>query len=308
MPAMPTAWQDLTDHQKRSGQLMRYGITMFATDVAIDIVELAREAEVRGLHSLWLPEHTHIPVSRRTPPPTGTDELADEYKRCLDPLVALAAVASATTRLRLGTGVLLAAQRDPIVTAKAVATLDVLSGGRAALGVGFGWNEDELEHHGVTMRDRRDVAREHIMAMQALWADDEASFDGEHVRFSPSWSWPKPVQVRAADGRHRVPVLHGGAAGPKLFAHIAEYGDGWIPIGGAGLTDAIPRLRGAVEAAGRDPSTLEIVPFGSIPDPGKLDHFEEIGVTECVFRLPSAPRDVVLPLLDRQAELVATRL
>ena len=220
--------------------------------------------------------------------------------RCLDPLVALAAVAVATERMRLGTGILLAAQREPIVTAKAVATLDHLSGGRAALGVGFGWNEDELEHHGVAMRDRRDVAREHLLAMQALWADDEASFDGEHVRFGPSWSWPKPAS-------RRVPILHGGAAGPKLFAHIAEYGDGWIPIGGRGLTEAVPELRRVVEESGRDPDQLEIVPFGSIPDPGKLDHFERIGVTECVFRLPSAPRDVVLPLLDKQAALVASR-
>jgi len=279
---------------------------MFATDVSIDVVELAREAEARGLDSMWLPEHTHIPVSRRTPPPTGDAVLAEEYRRCLDPLVALAAAATATTRLRLGTGILLAAQRDPIVTAKAVATLDHLSGGRAALGVGFGWNEDELAHHGVTMRDRRAVAREHVLTMQALWADDEASFSGEHVQLEPTWSWPKPVQ-RGSDGRTRVPVLHGGAAGPTLFAHIAEYGDGWIPIGGSGLTDAIPRLREAVAAAGRDPSTLEIVPFGSLPDPGKLDHFERIGVTECVFRLPSAPRDIVLPLLDEQASLVAPR-
>jgi len=279
---------------------------MFATDVSIDVVELAREAEARGLQSLWLPEHTHIPVSRRTPPPTGDAELAEEYKRCLDPLVALAAVATATSTLRLGTGILLAAQREPIVTAKAVATLDHLSGGRAALGVGFGWNEDELEHHGVTMAERREVAREAILAMQALWADDEAGFDGDHVSFSPSWSWPKPVQTDA-DGRRRVPVLHGGAAGPKLFANIAEYGDGWIPIGGAGLTDALPRLRDAVAEAGRDPAALEIVPFGSIPDSGKLDHFEHIGVTECVFRIPSAPRDVVLPLLDEQAALVASR-
>ena len=279
---------------------------MFATDVSMGVVELAREAEDRGLQSLWLPEHTHIPVSRRTPPPTGDAELAEEYKRCLDPLVALAAAATATTTLRLGTGILLAAQREPIVTAKAVATLDHLSGGRAALGVGFGWNEDELEHHGVTMAERRDVARETILAMQALWADDEAGFDGDHVSFSPSWSWPKPVQSDG-DGHRRVPVLHGGAAGPKLFAHIAEYGDGWIPIGGAGLTEAIPRLREAVAQAGRDPAALEIVPFGSIPDAGKLDHFERIGVTECVFRIPSAPRDVVLPLLDRQAALVASR-
>jgi probable F420-dependent oxidoreductase len=285
---------------------MRYGITMFATDVSIDVVELAREAEARGLQSLWLPEHTHIPVSRRTPPPTGDAELADEYRRCLDPLVALGAAASATTTLRLGTGILLAAQREPIVTAKAVATLDHLSGGRAALGVGFGWNEDELEQHGVSMPERRAVAREVVLAMQALWADDEATFEGEHVRIAPSWSWPKPVQA-GPDGQPRVPVLHGGAPGPKLFAHIAEYGDGWIPIGGAGLTEAIPRLRAAVADAGRDPDALEIVPFGSIPDPGKLDHFERIGVTECVFRLPSAPRDVVLPLLDRQAALVAGR-
>ncbi|MEO6318784.1 MAG: LLM class F420-dependent oxidoreductase [Acidimicrobiales bacterium] len=279
---------------------------MFATDVSIDVVELAREAEARGLQSLWLPEHTHIPTSRRTPPAAGGAELEQEYKRCLDPLVALGAAASATTTLRLGTGILLAAQREPIVTAKAVATLDHLSGGRAALGVGFGWNEDELAHHGVTMPERRAVARERILAMQALWADDEASFEGEHVRFSASWSWPKPVQ-RDADGRTRVPVLHGGAAGPKLFEHIAEYGDGWIPIGGAGLTEAIPRLREAVSDAGRDPDQLEIVPFGSIPDGGKLDHFERIGVTECVFRLPSAPRDIVLSLLDEQAALVASR-
>jgi probable F420-dependent oxidoreductase len=292
--------------QISSGGLVRYGITMFATDVSMDVVALAREAEARGLQSLWLPEHTHIPVGRRTPPPTGDAELAEEYKRCLDPLVALAAAATATTSLRLGTGILLAAQREPIVTAKAVATLDHLSGGRAALGVGFGWNEDEIEHHGVAMPDRRAVAREHLLAMQALWGDDEASFEGDHVRFAASWSWPKPVQ-RGPDGRPRVPVLHGGAAGPKLFAHIAEYGDGWIPIGGAGLTDAIPRLRDAVAEAGRDPDEMEIVPFGSIPDPGKLDHFERIGVTECVFRLPSAPRDVVLPLLDQQAALVASR-
>jgi probable F420-dependent oxidoreductase len=285
---------------------MRYGITMFATDVSIDVVELAQEAEERGLESLWLPEHTHIPVERRTPPPTGDAELAEEYKRSLDPLVALGAAAAATTTIRLGTGILLAAQREPIVTAKAVATLDHLSGGRAALGVGFGWNEDELEDHGVAMADRRDVARERVLAMQALWSEDEASFAGKHVRFSASWSWPKPVQ-RGADGRPRVPTLHGGAAGPKLFAHIAEYGDGWIPIGGSGLTDAIPRLREVVAEAGRDPSTLEIVPFGSLPDAGKLDHFERIGVTECVFRVPSAPRDVVLPLLDKQAALVTTR-
>ncbi len=277
---------------------MRFGITMFATDVSMSTPELAREAEQRGFDSLFLPEHTHIPVSRRTPPPTGDTELPEEYKRTVDPIVALAAAAAVTSTIRLGTGVALAAQREPIVTAKAVATLDQLSGGRFVFGVGFGWNEDELENHGITMRDRRAVVRERVLAMKALWANEVAGFDGDHVRIAPSWSWPKPAQ------RPSPPVLIGGAAGPTLFAHIAEYGDGWIPIGGSGLATALPELRRAVEAAGRDPSTLQIVPFGSVPNEGKLAHFASLGVTECVFRVPSGPREVVLPVLDEWATLV----
>lgn len=276
---------------------MRYGITMFATDESMAITDLAREVEARGFDSLYLPEHTHIPVSRRTPPPTGDAELAEEYKRTLDPFVALGAAAAVTTKLTLGTGIALPAQREPIVTAKAVATLDHLSAGRSVFGVGFGWNEDELANHGVTMQERREVAREHVLAMKALWADDIASFDGAYVRIEPTWSWPKPVQ------RPGPPILIGGAAGPKLFHHVAEYGDGWIPIGGAGLGRDIPTLRNAFERAGRDPQTLRIVPFGSIPDPGKLEHFRTIGVTECVFRVPSATADHVLPKLDAWASL-----
>ena len=278
---------------------MRYGVTMFATDVSIGVVELAREVEERGFDSLWLPEHTHIPTSRRTPWPVAPDRpIADEYKRCLDPFVALGAAAVATERLRLGTGIFLAAQHEPIVTAKAIATLDHVSRGRFTLGMGFGWNEDEMNHHGVDYKRRRDHAREHVLAMQALWRDDEATFEGEHVSFSPSWSWPKPVQ-------QPLPVLIGGAAGPKLFAHIAEYAHGWIPIGCAGLTKALPELRDCIERAGRDPRDLEIVPFATVPDPGKLEHYVRIGVTECVFGLPSARRDTVLPLLDRYAALIA---
>jgi probable F420-dependent oxidoreductase len=265
----------------------------------MDVVELARAAEVRGLHALYLPEHTHIPVSRRTPPPTGDAELAEEYRRTLDPFVALAACAAVTDTLVLGTGIALVAQRDPIVTAKAVATLDHVSGGRVVLGVGFGWNEDELEHHGVSMRDRRAVAREHVLAMQALWRNDEAAFDGEHVHLAPSWSWPKPVQAGGP------PVLLGGAAGPKLFAHIAEYGDGWIPIGGAGVREALPALHAATEAAGRDPAALRVVPFGTRPDPGKLEYYASLGIDEVVLRVPSAPAEVVLPLLDHAAALIA---
>jgi probable F420-dependent oxidoreductase len=277
---------------------MKFGVTLFPTDRSIGIVELARAVEERGFDSLWVPEHTHIPTSRITPPPTGDGVLPEWYLRCLDPFVALTAAAAVTERLRIGTGICLVAQRDPIVTAKAVASLDLVSGGRFSLGIGFGWNVDEMEDHGVTYRDRRAIAREHTLAMQELWAHDEATFSGEHVRFARSWSWPKPVQ------RPWPPVLLGGAAGPKLFAHIAEYGDGWIPIGGAGVGRALSDLRAAVEARGRDPEALQIVPFAAIPDRGKLDHYAEIGVTECVFGLPSAPRDQVLAVLDRQASLI----
>ncbi|MBA2282251.1 MAG: LLM class F420-dependent oxidoreductase [Acidimicrobiia bacterium] len=280
---------------------MRHGITIFPTDRSIGIVELARAVEERGLDSLWLPEHTHIPTSRRTPWPVAPDQpIDDKYKRSLDPLVTLAAAAVATEQLRLGTGILLVAQRDPIVTAKALASVDHLSGGRLAVGIGFGWNEDEMEHHGVDYKRRRARAREHVLAMRALWEEDEAEFHGELVDFSPSWQWPKPAQ-------RPLPVVIGGAAGPKLFHHIAEYAQGWIPIGGAGLRDAIPRLRDAAVEAGRpddEVGALEIVPMAVQPDAGKLEFYESIGVTEAVFDLPSAPADVVLPVLDRYAALV----
>jgi probable F420-dependent oxidoreductase len=280
---------------------MRHGVTIFVTDMSIGVAELAREVEARGFDSMWVPEHTHIPLSRRTPwPPAPDRPIAEEYKRCLDPLVALTAAAAATERLRLGTGVMLVAQRDPIVTAKAIATLDVISGGRLSLGIGFGWNEDEMEHHGVEYRTRRARGREHVLAMQAMWRDDEASFEGSHVHFSPSWSWPKPLQ-------RPLPVLIGGAPGPLLFNHIAEYAHGWIPIGGRGLTESLPKLREAVAEAGRDPAGLEIVPVAVIPDAGKLEHYERIGVTECVFQLPSADRDTVLRVLDRHAQLVTAQ-
>jgi probable F420-dependent oxidoreductase len=266
---------------------------MFATDRSLAIAELAREVEARGFSSLWVPEHTHIPTSRATPPPTGDAELAEDYRRTLDPLIAMAMAAAVTERLVVGSGILLPAQREPIVTAKAVATLDQQAGGRVALGIGFGWNRDEIEHHGVEFARRRDVCREHVLAMRALWSDDIAEFHGEFVDFGPSWSWPKPARAGGP------PVLLGGAAGPTLFEHVAEYGDGWIPIGGAGVAGALDELRAAFERRGRDPSTLEIVPFGTIPDRGKLDHYRTIGVTEVVLRLPAAGRDDARRGLDR---------
>ncbi len=276
---------------------MRLGVTLFATDQTMGPAELAREAEARGFHSLYIPEHTHIPTSRRTPSPFG-GELPEEYKRTLDPFVALAAAAAVTSRIRLGTGVCLVAQRDPLVTAKVVATLDCLSGGRVVLGVGFGWNREEMEDHGVDFRRRRERAREHVLAMQRLWAEERASFGGEFVRFAECWSWPKPVQ------RPRPPVLVGGAAGPKLFAQIAEWADGWMPIGGAGVRAALPALHRALEEAGRDPATMQVVVFGSVADREKLAYYASLGVTEVILRLPVGPPDVVLPALDQHARLL----
>ncbi|MFN8545718.1 MAG: LLM class F420-dependent oxidoreductase [Candidatus Binatia bacterium] len=277
---------------------MRLGVTIFQTDQVMGPAEVAREAEARGFHSFFVPEHTHIPTSRRTPAPTGEPELPEEYKRTLDPFVALAAAASVTSRIRLGTGIALVAQRDPIVMAKEVATLDLLSHGRAVLGVGFGWNREEAEDHGVDFPRRRAQGREHVLAMEALWANERAGFAGEFVRFEESWSWPKPVQ------QPRPPVLLGGVAGPTLFRHIAEYGDGWIPVGGAGVAEALPALRRAMEAVGRDPAALQVVVFGTFPKPGKLEHYAALGVTEVVLRLPSGPAAAVRPVLDDYARLL----
>jgi probable F420-dependent oxidoreductase len=271
---------------------------MFATDQSMSLPDLAQAAEERGLHSLFVPEHTHIPTSRRTPPPTGDAELREEYKRTVDPLVALGAAAAVTERIRLGTGICVLAQREPIVTAKAVATLDALSGGRFDFGIGFGWNHEEMENHGVDVKRRRALVREHALVMRALWTDDVASFDGEFVQLEPSWSWPKPVQPGGP------PILIGGAPGPILFSHVAEYGAGWIPIGGAGIRAALPDLHRACEEVGRDPATLRIVPFGTIPDAGKLDYYASIGVDEVVLRVPSATADAVRPVLDDYARLV----
>ncbi len=270
-------------------------MTIFLTDRTIGPVELAREVESRGFGSIWLPEHTHIPTSRRTPAPMG-EPIAEEYKRCLDPFVAMAQMTAVTDRLRVGTGIALLAERDPIVTAKEVATLDHLSGGRVSLGVGYGWNIEELEDHGGSKATRREVVRERVLTMQGLWGEDAFGFDGEHVQMAESWAWPKPAQT--IRGRRGVPVLVGGAPGPILFRHIAEFGDGWIPVGGAGVAAAMTELRAAAETVGRDPGELRVIPFGTLPDQGKLHHYASLGIDETVLRLPSATRDEVLRVLD----------
>lgn len=276
---------------------------MLATDRSMPVVDLAREAEARGFVSLYLPEHTHIPASRRTPAPTAGGVLSDDDARSVDPLVALAAAAAVTERLVLGTGIALVAQREPIATAKAVATLDQLSGGRFVLGVGYGWNREEAEHHGVEFSRRRARVREHLLAMRALWdAADAGGFDGEWVQFEPSRQWQKPGLQ--GNGRPGPPILFGGGPGPTIFRHIAELADGWLPIGGAGVRDALPALRAAAEAAGRDPASLRIVPFGTLPDAGKLAYYAELGITEVVLRVPTADADGVRRTLDDYAQFV----
>ena len=271
---------------------MKIGVTIHATDKAMPVTDLAREAEARGFYSIYVPEHTHIPTSRRTPAPTGTEELGEEYLRSPDPYIVLAAAASVTSEIRLGTGIGLPAQHDPITFAKQLSTLDRVSNGRLVFGVGFGWNEEEMANHGIAFAGRRDQVREHVLAMQVLWSQDVAEYHGKFVDFEPSWQWPKPVQ------QPRPRTLVGGGAGPKLFAHVAEYADGWMPIGGAGLRDALPELRAAFEAQGRNASDLHVVPMGIEPSDEKLDYYESLGVTEAVLRLPSASRDVVMPVLD----------
>ncbi|ROQ24515.1 putative F420-dependent oxidoreductase [Streptomyces sp. PanSC19] len=273
---------------------MRISTTIFLTDETIGPVRLARELEQRGFAGLYLPEHTHIPVSRETPYPAG-GELPREYARTLDPFVALGQAAAVTERLGLGTGITLIAQHDPIVLAKQVATLDHLSGGRFTLGVGFGWNREEAADHGVDWSTRRELGRERLDLMRALWAPEPTAYEGKHgdsVRASEVW--PKP-----AGGAPRV--LLGGAAGPKLFAQIAAQTDGWMPIGGRGLTESLPVLREAWEKAGRDPEALRLVPYAVLPSPGKLAHYEELGCDEVVLQLPPGDESEVLTVLDAYA-------
>jgi probable F420-dependent oxidoreductase len=279
---------------------MRYSVTTVATDQGMDLRDLAMAVEDRGLDGLWLPDHTHIPISRRTVYPLGGD-LPTRYTRAVDPIVGLAIAAAVTNRIRLGTGIMLVCQRDPLVTAKALATLDHQSGGRLAVGIGYGWNVEEMVDHGVVPSTRRASARERTLAMQRLWEDEVASFSGDFVSFSPSWSWPKPRQ-------QPLPVLVGGGPTATVFAQIAEFANGWIPVGRGVLDSGLPRLRRALEDVGRDPQEAEVVNFvGALREPARLDALEAVGVTEVVFELPPLGADDVLPVLDDLAVLTAER-
>ncbi|CCK29404.1 hypothetical protein BN159_5025 [Streptomyces davaonensis JCM 4913] len=278
---------------------MRIAVTIFLTDETITPTRLARELEQRGFAGLYLPEHTHIPVERTTPYPAG-GELPPEYGRTLDPFVALGQAAAVTERLGLGTGITLVAQHDPIALAKQIATVDHLSDGRLTLGLGFGWNVEEAADHGVDWRTRRDLVRDRMALMRALWSEEPTAYEGEFGGVRASHAYPKPVQ------KPRGPVigprtLVGGAAGPKLFSHVCDYADGWMPIGGRGLTETLPVLREAWTDAGRDPAALQVVPYAIYPSAGKLAHYADLGIEEVVAQLPPAGEAEVLRVLDDYA-------
>jgi probable F420-dependent oxidoreductase len=277
---------------------MDCGVTMFPTGYAIRIDDLARAAEERGFESLWVPEHTHIPVSRRTPFPGG-GELPREYSHTLDPFVVLSAAAAVTTRLKVGTGICLVIQRDPIITAKEVASLDVLSRGRFLLGIGGGWNQDEIENHGAPFKARFRVLRERVLAMKEIWTKEEAAYHGDFVNFDPIWSYPKPVQ------KPHPPVLLGGESGYTL-QRVVDFCEGWFPRGrnADAVFKGLEDLKARAARAGRDMATISVSVFGAAPDPAMLERFAAAGVTRAIFRLASEPREQALPHLDRWARLI----
>ncbi|MCP5150440.1 MAG: LLM class F420-dependent oxidoreductase [Ectothiorhodospiraceae bacterium] len=274
---------------------MHLGVYIFPTDYSIRIDELARALEERGFESLFVPEHTHIPACRRSPWPGG-GELPREYSHTLDPFVGLAVAAAVTTRLRVGTGICLLTERDPIVTAKEAASLDLLSGGRFELGIGAGWNAEEMENHGTAFETRFRVMCERAKAIRAIWHDDEASYHGEFVQFDRIWSWPKPVQ------RPNPPIILGGETRHTL-RRVVEFCDGWMPRGRSFRDPAaeMARLRQHADEAGRDVASIATTIFGAPPKPEFLDGCRANGVHRALFTLPSEGRDAILPMLDKLA-------
>jgi probable F420-dependent oxidoreductase len=278
---------------------MDFGVLMFFTDYAISAVDLAKALEERGFESVWAPEHSHIPTSRKTPFPGG-GELPKRYSHTHDPFVALAFAAAATRTLLLGTGIALVPQRDPIVTAKSVASLDQLSGGRFIFGIGGGWNVEEMENHGTTFKSRWKLLRERVEAMKAIWTQEEASYHGEFVNFDRIWSWPKPTQ------KPNPPILL-GSHGPRALQRVVRYCDGWLPNAAnpKTLIPQISELRRCAEQAGRDPKSISITAFGARPEREVIDQYEAAGVERSVFFLPPEGTDKVLPVLDRYAKLIS---
>ena len=277
---------------------MDIGVCIFATDYAVRMDELAPALEERGFSSLFVPEHTHIPTSRQTPFPRG-GELPLEYSHTYDPFVVLAYAAAATTKLRVGTGICLVPQRDPIVTANVVASLDLMSNGRFVFGIGGGWNVDEMNNHGAQYDTRFKLMRENILAMKALWTEEEAEFHGEMVDFDPVWSYPKPAQ------KPHPPILLGGESDYSM-RRIVEFCDGWMPRIKPGFDPVaeMARLKRFADQAGRAMSSLWVSAFWAPTDQAGIDAFAEAGISEGLIGLPSADRDTVLGLLDEHAKLI----
>jgi len=276
---------------------VRHGVVLFTSDRGIRPARAAQAAEVAGFDSFYVPEHTHIPVQRETPHPrTGTSQLPDDrYMRTLDPWISLSMAAAVTSVIRLGTAVALPAQHDPIALAKTIASLDHLSGGRITLGVGFGWNIDELADHGVAAASRRTVLREYLEAMQALWSQTEASYQGRFVKFGRSWAWPKPVQ------QPRMPILLGAGGTERTFAWIARSADGWLTTPAeTDLERKIGRLAAAWRDAGRD-GAPQVVALAGKPAPDVLARWQAAGVTEALFGMPDRAADDVIAYLGRLA-------
>ena len=277
---------------------IKAGVTTFPTDYAIHPAELAVAVEERGFESLWVAEHSHIPVSRETPWPGGAD-LPQMYFDVIDPFVALSMAAQATTTLKIATGICLVIQRDPIQTAKTVASLDVLSGGRFLFGVGGGWNREEMANHGTAFEGRWKLMRERIEAMKAIWTADPAEYHGELVSFDPIVSNPKPKQKPH-------PPIHVGGAFPGGMRRAIRYGSGWIPLLGRGdddITEHLPAFREAAVEAGRNPDEIEITLYACPPDKDTVQRYADAGITRVVFGAPPAERDIVLGYLDRLTEL-----
>jgi probable F420-dependent oxidoreductase len=276
---------------------MHFGLTIFPTDYSIQPADLAMEAEARGFESLWLPEHTHIPTSRKSPWPGGA-ELPKYYYDTYDPFLSLAAAAAVTKKIKLATGICLVVERDPIHTAKEVSTIDRLSGGRFIFGIGGGWNAEEMASHGTAFATRFKLMRERIEAMKTIWLQPKAKFSSEFVNFDEMMQWPKPVQ------KPHPPIVVGGGF-PHAAKRAIAYGDGWIPIGGrSDPLDVLPQFRQMAKDAGRDPGSLSFDVFGAPREPDTLKRYRESGVDRAIFMLPSKSRDEVLPLLDRSVELM----
>lgn len=280
---------------------MLYGVCIFPTEYTLPPGETARLAEERGFDSYWVTEHTHIPVSRRSPWPGGP-VLPKEYLHTYDPFVALTAAAMATTTLNVGTSVCLIVERDPITTAKSVASVDQLSGGRFQFGVGGGWNLEEMENHGTDPEKRFGILEERVKAMIKLWTEEEASFHGRHVNFDPVWSYPKPYQSP------HPPVLLGGD-GPRTWSRVLEFCDGWIPISRnnqppPNLRERVPELRRLAQAAGRDPDTLNVSVFAAPARAEVITELKEAGVDRAIFLLPSRKPAEVRSVLDEYARLM----